>query len=345
MTFNIYGIKFIFNNEPLNINQYFTNEWYSFKDISSNDNAIINVHFTDNINIPNDITILSSNIAFSEDSLYLYKTHKLKLNLSEVSTERIKLECSYNIQPVELFWLLERILFVKLIEKGFTPQHASCFEIDNKIYAFSSLKETGKSKILINFLENIENIKYISDDVLILDNNYKALPYPRGMSLHKFHGEIFYKLLKKATIKIKIRYFIHLIKTKLLNRIEKFTIRLYLHRFTKKIDTTEGVISKLYILKKKKLTDTNKETISKKEAEVFLLENIKMEFFGIFYEEFRLLNFIDNPTIKNFKDYLKEMELKLQKNQQNFCNSVNIEKIVLDNDFSPNDIKKIVTDD
>jgi len=345
MTFNIYGIKFIFNNEPLNINQYFTNEWYSFKDISSNDNAIINVHFTDNINIPNDITILSSNIAFSEDSLYLYKTHKLKLNLSEVSTERIKLECSYNIQPVELFWLLERILFVKLIEKGFTPQHASCFEIDNKIYAFSSLKETGKSKILINFLENIENIKYISDDVLILDNNYKALPYPRGMSLHKFHGEIFYKLLKKAELKIKARYLIHLVKTKLLKRIEKFTIRLYLHEFIKKIDITTGPISNLYILQKKKQIDTQKETISKDEAINFLSENIKMEFFGIFYEEFRLLNFINNPSIKDFKEYLKRIELKLIANQRNFCNSIDIEKIVLDNNFKPNDIKKILIDD
>ncbi|MBT5490764.1 hypothetical protein HOK00_00185 [bacterium] len=342
MTFSIYGVKFIFKNAPKKIVEYFTNEWNLFKDIKENGNIIIKINFSHTFNIDNDTKLFSSTLAYSNGSLYLFKNQQIHLKLLELKDNIIHISCKNSITGIELFWLLERILFLKLISLGYTLQHASCFKINNTVFAFSSLKETGKSKILMYFLQSKDQIEFISDDVLILDENFVALPYPRGISVHKYHGNIFYKLLGQSNIKVKVRYLIHLLKEKIFNRIEKFIIRLYLHNFIKKISTIQNPIDKFYILEKHYQSNIIKQNMDLLEVENFLTRNIQMEFFGIFYEDFFLMNFINNREVEIFQQYLEYLHELLKENQHRFSQSIDVEKIVVDNDFDISNLKKVI---
>ena len=347
MNFNIYGVGFYFKSTPPNIARFFGNEWYFFLGESKNCKVSIHIKFVDSIFINSCTKLLQSSypgeyLAYDNGDIYLFKDQKIHLKLDEISKRTININCKKNINDGELFSLLERLLLIKLIEIGHTVNHASCFKLRGKAYAFSSLSGVGKSKLLMHYMKTSEyEVDFISDDILIVDKNLIALPYPRGINVKEYDRSLFYKSLCRGGLKDIIRYFFHIVKKIIFAKKGSiFFIRTFLHKLWSDIDISQSKINTLFILEKRESTSVKKVSVSKKESNHFLNKNIELEFYGSLRGYFNLLQLIDDMHVSDFNQYLYKIRKQHIENNERLCNKVNVSKILVDNNLDKQTIEK-----
>ena len=347
MNFNIYGIGLHFKSAPSGVTRFFCNEWNLFSGEDRNNEISISINFVDSINVNPSAKLLQSSypgeyLTYDDGNIYLFEDQKIHLKLDEISSSTININCKKDINEGELFSILERLLIIKLIEIGHTVNHASCFKIDDKVYAFSSLSGVGKSRFLMHYIRTRrKEVKFISDDILILDKNFLALPYPRGINIKEYDEDLFYKILIQSSLKEIIHYFIHLLKKKVLARNRSaFFIRTFMHKSWSDVLIKQSKVDYLFILDKRKKTTAVKVPASKQELSHFLNRNIELEFHGFFSGYSNLLQLIDDTPVGNFYQYLNRIKKLQIENIKRFCGSVIASKILIDNDFHSMNIEK-----
>lgn len=347
MNFNIYGVNFYFKSAPPHVAQLFHNEWNLFLNETKNSGVSIYIKFLDSIDIDSSAKLLQSSypgefLAYHNGNIYLFKDQKVHLKLDEICKKSININCKKDVSEDELFSLLERLLLIKLIENGHTINHASCFKIREKAYAFSSLSGVGKSKLLMHYLKTREErVEFISDDILIVDKNLVALPYPRGINIKEYDKDLFYKTLIRSSLKDISRYFFHFFKRKILSKKGSiYSIRAFMHKLWNDINISRSKINILFILEKRENTPVKKVSISKKELGYFLKSNIELELYGSLRRYFDLLQLIDDLHVDNFNKYLHAIRKQQFENNERFCASVKISKILVGNDFDLSSIEK-----
>lgn len=351
MNFNIYGVEVFFKSPPSNIAQFFFSEWNYFLGAAKKRKIAICVNFSDSINVPSNAVLLQSSypgeyLAYDNGNVFLFKGYKIHIKLNELTEKSVNINCERDVGEGELFSLLERLLLLKLIELGCSIIHGSCFKLQGKVYAFSSLSGVGKSKLLMHYLRTETNkVGFISDDILIVDKNLSALPYPRGLNIKEFDTIFFRKVLMKSGLKQIFRYFIHILKRKLLGKTSSiFLVRAFLYQFWPSVDVLQAKIDSLIILEKQVASELKEVPVSKEDAKAFLNANIKIELNGFLGSYFRLLDVIADQHTNNLNQHLNLIDKWQIQSCNTFCESVDLRKLVVDNDFQAADIERFVSD-
>jgi hypothetical protein len=109
------------------------------------------------------------------------------------------------VEPLALFYLTEILIRNLAVFQGMTFMHSSGVILDDTACVFPAWGGTGKSNLLIQFLER--GAKYLGDDLVILNENGYILPYPKPLNLLCYNFNAYpKKLLEIAALKTRCAY-------------------------------------------------------------------------------------------------------------------------------------------
>jgi hypothetical protein len=97
-------------------------------------------------------------------------------------------------------FLINLYIQLLLIEQNCTFIHASAYQSKiGSINIFTGAGGTGKTAILGHAVSKLD-LKYLGDDLVIINLNNECLSFPRDFVLKKYHSQIYSKIFKKKKI-------------------------------------------------------------------------------------------------------------------------------------------------
>lgn len=92
--------------------------------------------------------------------------------------------------------VIEALIFLKLLEKGYTFLHSSAISRKNEAILFCAFPHVGKTNIILSFLlDNPRDYTFLSDEYTIISNKGRAYPYPRTIKIFDYNLDEFPELI------------------------------------------------------------------------------------------------------------------------------------------------------
>jgi len=181
--YSIHGIVRIKSNVSIQIPDYFRSE----EDFDDPDIEIIQEEY---INMPRKKMRYSNFFFYKKDSALFIDSGISFLNAIHVIDDllgktKIKFTKAYgrfgDVHP-----LLERIISIKLIQKGYTLIHSGCLNYSgDQCFIISALQNMGKTSTILSLLDG-KKFEFMSDDHTILSKNGFAYSYPARVGISPF---------------------------------------------------------------------------------------------------------------------------------------------------------------
>jgi len=130
---------------------------------------------------------------------------------------KIIVDSTVNIDDL-IYYFIEPIMFLKLLQKGCTFLHSSAICKNGDAFVFCAWPHTGKTNTLISFYaynSNANTNLFLADELSIISNKGMVYPYPRPIKVFSYNLMEFPELLRKLQThkivksSIKIRYLIN----------------------------------------------------------------------------------------------------------------------------------------
>mgnify|MGYP000377271890 CR=1 FL=1 len=85
----------------------------------------------------------------------------------------------------DVLGLFEVIFALKIIQKGYSIIHAGCLKYRNDGVLLVALRDTGKTSTVLSLLDGVD-FRFMSDDQVIVNEEGKALCYPRKVNISPY---------------------------------------------------------------------------------------------------------------------------------------------------------------
>ncbi len=178
--FNIHNIfKFSINGEILpQLEKFFNKELGYFK--SKKTSVDLEIELIPKISDPN-ITFPPN---YGRDKDYFYTRDPLSNKVGIFSNSKVIAE-----SKIDSGWLLkdiiEPLMLLCILPKGYTFLHASAVTKNNKSLIFSAFPETGKTNLVVSLLKT--GCLFLTDELILVSKDGIAYPYPRPLSIYPYN--------------------------------------------------------------------------------------------------------------------------------------------------------------
>lgn len=153
-------------------------------------------------NIDPDLTVLKEKLNFEKPKgcelrrinyHYWHEKHRLFVDYGLAGSKliienllgRAKIRVSPNFYKYSaqatLDYLLSRVLFIKLIEKGYTFLHAGCVSRDGEGVLVTAMPDMGKTSTVLSLVGG--GFSFLGDDHVIFSKNGTVYSYPREVTI------------------------------------------------------------------------------------------------------------------------------------------------------------------
>lgn len=204
---------------------------------------------------PEGNTVKKGNYYIGSDGIWWKDNRKLanwKVFIKGLEAETIEIYFWGNCISFKylFFNVLEPLINIRLVLKGYVLLHSSAVMLSEKVYLFCSYPGVGKSSFALNLLG--KGTYFLSDELTILSKKSEVFSFPLPIALYDYNinGNNEYKnrLSNKDRLFLKIR--------KLLRVLTKNYIKPPIYINVKKLfpeskTTPKGILGKFYILSKK----------------------------------------------------------------------------------------------
>jgi hypothetical protein len=186
--FDIHGIVSLSIEAPsVKIAELFFNELHSFQ-VEAAPYPDLTITFKDAAEV-------GETIAVAEKGRLLRNSNGAEVfSISGVTWQFDDLEgplrvcCRRSVNPHFMWHVVEQLIKIKFLQRGFAFVHASAFEWRGKCYAIVGWRGMGKTTFLFEALR--KGCGYLADDFIIVGKDGAALSYaPRGVFLSKHQRE------------------------------------------------------------------------------------------------------------------------------------------------------------
>jgi len=104
-----------------------------------------------------------------------------------------------NNYPFEkLVWVM---VFVSLIKNGYLLSHSAAIDYKDKGILIPATGGTGKTATILLLLKNDKDVKFVSDDWIIISKNRDIFSIPKPLNLYDYHFKLIDQKIKKNEIK------------------------------------------------------------------------------------------------------------------------------------------------
>lgn len=187
---NIFNVLLI--NPSVKIGNFIKDELWYFER-NELENITLEIEFVAKIDTPEEFIYLQKNCVYSDGCLYLMtEGGKLYIPIKEIADSKINAKAERNLSEWVVLHLIEKLMSLKIIEKGCSMLHALCVEEEGDINLYAGLQGVGKTKLALRKLRN--GAKFLGEEYVIVNRNSTVFCYPRGMNVHRFQEEEYYKL-------------------------------------------------------------------------------------------------------------------------------------------------------
>ncbi len=140
---------------------------------------LFEIKFKEKIKVNKTSKYISLLALFNDEDTYILDNMGNKFSYNPIYKEFL-VEKRFN--ESYFFEILEYIFMNKILEKDLMFLHSSSFTYKNKTYVFPACNNTGKTKVLLEFLE--WGAEFLGDDWVIIDKDCNAYPYFRNIRLY-----------------------------------------------------------------------------------------------------------------------------------------------------------------
>lgn len=327
--FNIHDIfSILICDAPPNTGEYILRELKYFR-ATTLEKVNLVIRFVEKIISPDSHVCLLKDLHYKEGLLYFNFTEgKLYLPIKDLPNEQMTIIAEKTVLPYTIFLTIEKIMYLKLLEKDFCFLHAASYNDSKQTILYSSLPGTGKTNWILGKCSN--GVLFLSDDLTIIDRKGFIFAYPRAFTLGKYHKKFFNIYLKSMNKYTRFRY--NFLKyclslfvifaipfPRLKRKIKKYLISIDYFRIR-----IEDVIPNLKILRKARLdkiilafkTDSaldEKTQWNNKRVVNFLIHNTNRELFKFVYLHFLAFFSYGDDYSNKIKHYLSSLFFKQQR--------------------------------
>ncbi|MBN3040081.1 MAG: hypothetical protein JW867_03060 [Candidatus Omnitrophica bacterium] len=203
--YDIHGLLSIEISDGLGrIEDYIYKELKYFK-ASQKKEADIKVIFKPDLEFISSSVCLLRDLYYRQGVLYfIYPEGAASFPIKDIAKENITLEIDKAIPLHLAFAFIEKILSLKLIEKGYCLIHAACCKVNDCTTLYAALPGTGKTAWVLDNCS--QGAGFLSDDLTLLNKDAEVFSYPRAFTIAKYHRKYFSCYLKNRPLSARIKY-------------------------------------------------------------------------------------------------------------------------------------------
>lgn len=138
------------------------------------------------------------NYGFNGETFYYY-IHGSPITLSYEFSSPLEIMVEDRVWIEDLMTdVIEALIFLKLLEKGYTFLHSSAISRKNEALLFCAFPHVGKTNIMLSFLlDNPTDYIFLSDEYTIISSEGVAYPYPRTIKIFDYNLDEFPELIDR----------------------------------------------------------------------------------------------------------------------------------------------------
>lgn len=154
----------------------------------------LEIKFVDKIHIPEQSLCLIENLFYKDGCFYLnFSGAIISFPVKDIDKDAISVSAEKPISPWMVFYVIEKMLHIKVLEHGFCFFHAAGVVEKAKALIYASSQGSGKTKWLLGRIKN--GASFLGDDLVLVKRSGEAFGYSRGLNIHIFHGLYYRRLI------------------------------------------------------------------------------------------------------------------------------------------------------
>lgn len=315
----------------------FNAKFFSFE--KSNTSIIVSMKFQEKLTDTQHLKMVGRKFLFDESAYYLSENNAFaKIEFDKLLDENFAIHIEPNFDPIRFVgYILEPIIRIRLLKKGFVSIHSSSCHIDGKMFLFPAWGNVGKTNLILAMNKNGATV--FGDDWTTITPDGKALIDIRPLNLLFYNFKVFPEYLEMISWKKK--FFLKLdsiIRDKSSSRKQRSATMMRIYELTLRLTETlsnthipletiqenritESEVTSIYLMLKnrkhsiEKLENIEIEEIAKKSAICFIYEN--QSFFNHLKEYMyasnkplgSYINDIENRYIEVFKKIFNNLNI------------------------------------
>lgn len=176
------NLRIILHDVPAEIEKFINKEMakHIIIDEEFNDGEILfEIIFKKEIKLNKTSKYISLLALFNDEDTYILDNKGYKFSYNP-KNKIFVVEKDFNVSY--FFEVLEYIFMNKILEKDLMFLHSSAMTFNNKTMVFPACNNTGKTKVLLEFLD--WGAEFLGDDWVIIDKECNAYPYFRNIRLY-----------------------------------------------------------------------------------------------------------------------------------------------------------------
>ncbi len=222
LKYSIHDIFKIKVSDPPDRIKTFLNREFNYFKVDEIDEVDLDIRFVDNIEIPEKSVCLMDGFFYKEGYFYFdFSGSILCFPIKDISSKNMVVLSEKNVPEWMIFYSIEKVLHIKVIEKGFCFLHAGGVKENGKTTVFSSLQRGGKTKWALEKLE--DGAGYLGDDLVLFDRTGDAYTYPRGININRYHGRSYRRFIRNLPFATLIRNRLSIMALSLLHFLFSFS--------------------------------------------------------------------------------------------------------------------------
>ena len=213
-------------NPPEGIGNFLDGEFKYFK-VDNLNEINLEIIFVDKIKVPDKSICLLKDFIYENGTFYFnFSGSTLCVPIKDICKENMVVLSEKKTPEWMIFYVIEKILHVKLLEKDLCFFHAAGIIENGKTVVYSSLQSGGKTGWAFRGLRN--KAGFFGDDLILVNRSGYVFSYPRRININKYHGSYYRKFLKSLPRNIYIKHRAFILFLRLLRNL------LQLHRVVKR---------------------------------------------------------------------------------------------------------------
>lgn len=196
--FSIHGIfNVAVSGVPERIKVFLSREFGHFS-TDRLDSADLEIRFVEKVSIPDSSIRLLDNFFYNRGDFYFdFSGAILNVPIKDISRGNMVVLSERNVPEWMIFYVVEKILHVKILEKDFCFFHAGGVTDNEKAVLYSSLQAGGKTEWTLRKLE--DKAGFFGDDQVLANRSGYVFSYPRGINVNKYHGPVYNRALRSRS--------------------------------------------------------------------------------------------------------------------------------------------------
>lgn len=323
LSFSIHGIfKVALYGIPEGIYPFLHNEYMYFEDQPAG-RVNLEIYFVDELSVPEGSLALEKGFAY-KDGVAFISAHEalVEIPLKDVAGGHIAVRAEKSVSGWIVLYIIEKILHLKVIEKGFCFFHAAGVSREGQATLYAAPQRGGKTQWVLEQLK--AGAGFLGDDLVLVDRDGFAYAYPRGINLQIFHGKIYDQALQGQRGQKSNTGLFGVQAARVLSRMcsvwpgisrrldsrlkEKSLLRLHVNDLAPDaVIVNKARLQKVFIAPPYGTGGWATEQWDKKRMARFLADNITFERLGFIKDFIVPFLALNDPVSRSLEDYVKKL--------------------------------------